>query len=56
MQSRIGDERTAVANQQGADVLIKIGEWFEAEVTTGSVFLKVGSFQRFWNVQGLPSH
>jgi len=35
---------------------IKIGKGFELEVTTGSLFIKLGGWERFYNRQGLPSH
>jgi hypothetical protein len=41
-------------------MLLKIGERFELEVDCswwrfGSVYLRAGSFERFWNAYGLPS-
>lgn len=38
-------------------VLLKIGSRFEIEVTgVGSVFIRCGKWERFYNRQGLPSH
>jgi hypothetical protein len=35
---------------------IMIGRGFELEITLGSLFIRMGSFERYWNMQGLPSH
>jgi hypothetical protein len=36
-------------------VSLKVSAWFELEVTRGSLFVKLGRFERFYNTQGLPS-
>jgi hypothetical protein len=37
-------------------MLLKIGKTFEIEVTRASLFLRVGCFERYYNMAGLPSH
>lgn len=36
-------------------MLLRIGKPFEVEVTRGSLYVKVGSFERFYNRMGLPN-
>lgn len=35
---------------------LMIGTSFELEVCVGSIFIRAGNFERFWNVYGLASH
>jgi hypothetical protein len=37
-------------------MLLKIGKGFELEMTSGSLFVRFGRYERYWNIQGLPSH
>jgi hypothetical protein len=36
-------------------MLLKIGKGFEMELTRSSVYIRAGSFERFYNRMGLPS-
>lgn len=35
---------------------VQIGRYFEFEISRKSFFIKVGSWERFYNMLGLPSH
>jgi hypothetical protein len=37
-------------------VMIKLGRGFEVEVNLGSLFVRCGKWQRYWNLHGLPAH
>jgi hypothetical protein len=37
-------------------VYFKIGRRFELELNSRSLYLRCGSFERYWNAHGLPSH
>lgn len=36
-------------------MLLRVG-CFEVEIHSTSIYLRMGSFERFWNLEGLPSH
>lgn len=47
---------TVARQREGLDMLLKIGKGFEVEVTLGSLLLRIGRFERYWNAGGLPTH
>ncbi len=35
---------------------VRIGEWFELELSRKTLFIRVGRFARFYNSLGMPTH